>query len=144
MSSNATAKIIRLILQGLSIVGGLIGAMFFFIGGRFLYSFIGDKDYPVLLIIPFFFLIGGYLIYVAYIMIRNFSSRGIKHFCIMISLALYSCLEHLFNPLIKSSSLKHFNPRSIAYFFIPLVLAIIFYKIAKKVLPKLTDVENNS
>jgi hypothetical protein len=134
----------RLLLQGVSIIYGLLGFFwFYFISIIFLIPAIRNRQ-PGWFFFFFitFSLLGAFLVYVAYDMIRKFSVNSIKHLCIVIGLMIYGYLSHILklfeDRILQPDNMKH----DIIIGFAPIVLAYLSYWILSRLFVKLTGLDN--
>jgi hypothetical protein len=82
---------LRLILQGLAIVGGLFGLFAIYCGIHFIVlAYTDNSEYATPLVIALFsFAWGGYLLMTAYLMVRKFSARALRHFSAIVAVMFF-------------------------------------------------------
>jgi len=128
--------ICRWILQGVSTIYGLVGAFWILVAIAFIVPALRDGEIIAILIMLMFALLGVFLIYVAYIMLRRFSEDSLLGLCIIIGFSIFGYLTRLIrpyedSPLIAENMFQHeiivFAPIVIAYF-----AAWMFYRLSVK------------
>ena len=125
----------RLILQAISIILGLFGVASVCFAVYIFLASLSENNYPGLGIALVELLVGCYLIFSAYLMIRKFSESAIKQFCAIIAVFLGGSLIQILNKYIPSP----FETRAgILIIILPLLLTVLLYAIGQKILIKLT------
>ncbi len=129
------------ILQAISILLGLWGVISVCFAVYIFYSSISEKEFLSLVIAIVGFLIGGYFIFTAYLMIRNFSERAIRHFSAIVSVLLGGSLIQILNTY---QTTPFETQTGFIIFFLPLLGIVLLYAIGQKILIKLTINSSNS
>ena len=121
---------------------GLWGIAFVIFFIDFCILAISGKEFSRLIIpIVGFLLIGLYLIFTAYLMIRKFSERAIKHFCAIIAVLFGGGLIQIFHTY---QSRPFETQTKFIFFLLPLLAIILLYAIGQKILIRLTIKKSNS
>lgn len=126
---------VRSVLQAISLLLGLWGIASVCFAVYFFFCSFSENEYLGLVGAFVGLLIGCYLIFIAYLMIRKFSGVAIQHFCAVIAVFLSGGLIMILRRYISSP----FETRAgILIFILPLLLMVLVYAIGQKILIKLT------
>jgi len=133
---------LRLILQGLAIVGGLGGLFAIYCGISSIVSACTDNsEYATRLVFGLIsFAMGGYLLMIAYLMVRKSSARALKHFSAIVALVFFGpVFLHLDSVLEKVGKDKS-GLGYIVIGLLPLLCLVAVYGICTKLLIRFTKV----
>ena len=130
-------------VQGIAVLGGLLGGFWFYCGILFFYSHVSQKDGVLFLMFPvLFMLMGAFLVYVAFSLVRSFSARSVKLFCGTLAFFLYGIVSDYCIPYMKPTPIDKTPLFALIFLGIPLLAAIAFYFLAKSIVFKLTKTQD--
>jgi len=126
---------VRVFLQAIAFLLGLCGLGLIFGSLALAYAQIRSGEDAVWFIFNFILLgFGAYLIGVAYLMIAKFSIRAIRYLCLTLAIVVWQLAEIPIDQALRSHD-ADYRYHSVGLLpFIPIVVALIFYKIAKRML----------
>lgn len=133
----------RIILQILSVAMGIWGVFVFFSAIYFIYSYFCCRgtNYWIFPLAFIFILVGTYLIYTAYLMLRDYTGRAIRHFRSSISFCFSGVL--IWYIIMRIIFIEEAFPPA-AVFLPALLLAIPLYIIVKTLTKRLISDKINS
>jgi hypothetical protein len=97
----------------------------------------GESVWQVLVLAGVAFVVGAYLIFVSYIMLKDFSARAIKHLCIVLSLFLLEFIFRHVRHAVEGYERKNEPLYDATSLFVPLFAAFVFYTVCEKVVTRL-------
>jgi len=141
MHVSSWQSVLRLILQLLSILGGLIGLFWFYCGVVFLIHVTKKELLTTLAIAPLFLGIGGYLVYICYLALFQFSQKAVAYLCSAVALVLFGYLGRILIPLSERFEEQGQEWQSITVGFAPLIISCLVYTVLKILLIRLTGAQ---
>lgn len=131
---------LRLILQGLAIVGGFLGLVTIYCGIHFIVlGYTDSSKYVIRLVFALmFFAMGGYLLMTAYLMVKKFSARALKHFSAIVAFIFSGLVFDYLDPIAEKVREDKSEPWHIVIGLLPLLCLVVVYKICTKLLLRLT------
>jgi len=131
----------RLILQGLAVLGGLFGLSAIYCGIHFIVF--GRSEYAIRLFNALmFFAMGGYFLMTAYLMIRKFSAGALKHFSAIVAVILFGPVVRYLEPVAEKFRQDNRDSWHIVIVLLPLLCLVVVYKVCTKLLIRLTKPKN--
>ena len=137
-------KVVRLVLQVLAGIGGLFGLFsLYFAFSLMIRSF--SKDTLIMLPLSLIsVVIGIYLIYMSYLMIRKYSPLALKHFSATIAVFLCGWLIILSRAIYGDDIYRDVTFKGAVIIFGPFVIMILLYKISEALLVRLAGFKKKS
>ncbi|MHC4394428.1 MAG: hypothetical protein ACYS1A_02120 [Planctomycetota bacterium] len=131
---------LRLILQGLAVVGGLFGLFPIYCGIYFIVLGYTDiREYALVLVSALmFFAMGGYLLMTAYLMVRKFSATALKHFSAIVAVIFFRFAFKYLEPIAEKVRQDKGELWHIVIGLLPLLCLVVVYKICTNLLIRLT------
>ncbi len=131
---------LRLILQGLAVLGGLFGLFTIYCGILFIVLCYTDSSkYAIRLFNALMFLaMGGYLLMTAYLMVRKFSAGVLKHFSAIVAVIFFTLAFRYLEPIAEKVEQDRSEPWHIVIGLLPLLCLVVVYKVCTKLLIRLT------
>jgi hypothetical protein len=134
--------ITKRIVQAVAVAFGLLGLLWVFGGLLFTVPAIMESDRSVLFDIPLLLVVGGILLAIAWQNLRRFGPNAIKNVTCLVALTLWGILTSFDRSLESATADSRTALVRMAFFHIPLLVAIIFYVVVSKKLIRITETEN--
>jgi exosortase/archaeosortase len=136
---------LRLILQGLAVVGGLWGLFAIYCGIHFIVlGYTNSSKYAMRLVNTLMFLaMGGYLLMTAYLMVRKFSAGALKHFSAIVALIFFGFAFRYLEPIAEKVRQDKAEMLHIFIGLLPFLCLVVVYRICTKLLIRLTKAPND-
>lgn len=120
---------IKILLKLVGLMGGLFGLLL--VVSAMLYLIQGSV--PGYLMFSISIVSGAYFIYVAYIILRRFSSTAIKHVCAVMSIGIAMYLPKI---MIAIQRVQTARDMEVLFRLVSLIIALLFYALSSKLLIK--------
>jgi len=139
-----TRTVTKLIVQSVAVVFGLLGLLCIGLVPDLVVTGIRDSDpLQTYLMALMFILMGGILVAVAWQAIRRFGPHAIQNVTALVALLAYSIVSEFLDPFQETTSdLRTETHYEFIRFFIPVVIAYLFYRILSRKLIEITKPEN--
>ena len=132
----------QLFIQSVAVLVGVVGLFTGYICVKNIVTAIhgasnGESVWQVLVLAAVALVVGAYLIFVSYMMLKDFSARAVKHLCIVLSLFL---LEFIFRHLrhaVEGYERKNEPLYDAMALFVPLLATVVFYTVCEKVVTRM-------
>jgi len=120
----------KLIVQCVAVIFGLIGLLWISLVPDLVVTGIRDSDrFQTFLMALMFIFMGGILLAVAWQAIRHFGPNAIRNVTALVVLLAYSIMSEFLDPFEETTSeLKTETHYEFIKFFIPVVIAYLFYR----------------
>ena len=132
MKKPSAKDCVRITAQGVAFAGGLRGLLFLGMAADVMLDF--DRTRARLLFGISSIVFGLYLVALAYLMVRRFSSPSIKLFSFAFAFLLYIQISETLRPLHISDIQARMQWESWVFFVVPYLLAVVIYLVLKHLL----------
>lgn len=136
--------ITKRIVQVVAVAFGLLGLIWIFAGFNSAASGFGEPDrFATFYVAIGFLLLGGACVAIAWQSLRRFGPNAVRNVAGLAALLVFGGLMRLAEPLQEAARDLESDLYEFATFLIPLLLAVLFYKLLSRSLLQLTEAQSS-
>ena len=125
--------ITKLVVQAIGACFGILGLMWIYLGGKFVFTGVRDSDlFQILYMTPIFFVLGGIVLAVSWQTLRHFGAKAIQNAVGLVAFSFYTTMIVLLRPYQDATWDLKMRIHHAATFMIPMLLAYLFYRIVSR------------
>jgi hypothetical protein len=133
----------KLIVQAVAVAFGVLGLLWIFFGFRFAVPSISESDRFLICMAPWFLILGGICVAVAWQSIRRFGPNPVKSVTALVALSVYVGLSTFVEPPEEVVQDLKTELYYLAPYLIPMLLAYLFYRVVSRMLLQLTETDSS-